>query len=75
MNDQNGLLDVAMTVSLATIAASAQADNANSALEAKATEIIKRDFRDKGIAKADRVNQDELQAMCSKYAGSVARQG
>jgi len=60
-------IGIALAMSMAIIAASAQAAESDSALEAKATAIIKRDFRDKGIAKADRVNQDELQAMCSKY--------
>ncbi len=40
-------------------------------LDIKTTEIIKRDFRDKGIIKATAVNQDELQAMCSKYLDKV----
>ncbi len=40
-------------------------------MDIKATEIIKRDFRDKGIIKATAVNQDELQAMCSKYDDKV----
>ncbi len=42
-----------------------------STLDSKTTEIIKRDFRDKGIIKATTVNQDELQAMCSKYVDKV----
>ncbi len=61
------IIRVAMAVSIVSIAATAQAGDTNSQLAAKTTAIIKRDFRDKGIAKADRVNQDELQAMCSKY--------
>ncbi len=36
-------------------------------LDAKATAVIKRDFREKGIAKVERVNQDEVQATCTKY--------
>ncbi len=40
-------------------------------LNIKVTEIIKRDFREKGIIKATAVNQDELQAMCSKYLDKV----
>ncbi|MBI5005947.1 MAG: sulfur oxidation c-type cytochrome SoxX [Nitrosomonadales bacterium] len=60
-----------MTVSLATASASVLAGSHDSKLEAKATAIIKRDFRDKGIAKADRVNQDALQAACSKYEDDV----
>lgn len=41
----------------------AQADK----LDEKAAAIIKRDFHDKGIALASRVNQDPLQAACSRY--------
>ncbi len=40
-------------------------------LDIKTTEITKRDFRDKGIIKATAVNQDKLQAMCSKYRDKV----
>src|SRR5512139_1204974 len=58
---------VALVVSM--VAAPAWAGDND--LSAKATAIIKRDFRDKGIAKADRVNQDELQAMCSKYVDQL----
>lgn len=59
------IVGAALSVSLASIVIPAQA--AESALDVKTTEIIKRDFRDKGIARADRVNQDELQSSCSKY--------
>ena len=41
--------------------------NADAKLDAKATAIIKRDFRDKGIAKVERLNQDDMQALCTKY--------
>jgi sulfur-oxidizing protein SoxX len=51
--------------------APAQAGKVDSDLDAKTTAIIKRDFHDKGIAKADRVNQDKLQAMCSKYVDKL----
>ena len=60
------ILGIAVTLGLAT-AVPVQAED----LDAKTTAIIKRDFRDKGIAKADRVNQDELQAACSKYLDDV----
>lgn len=59
------IVGAALTVSLASLVIPAQA--AESALDVKTTEIIKRDFRDKGIARADRVNQDELQSSCSKH--------
>jgi sulfur-oxidizing protein SoxX len=62
------LFGIAVSVCLATVTFSAQAGSKDDKkLDAKTVEIIKRDFRDKGIAKADRVNQDELQAACSKY--------
>jgi len=60
------IFGMAMTLCLAT-AVPVQAED----LDAKTSAIIKRDFRDKGIAKADRVNQDELQAACSKYMDDV----
>jgi sulfur-oxidizing protein SoxX len=69
------LLGVAVSVCLASATFSVQAgskqDKESRRLDAKTVEIIKRDFRDKGIAKADRVNQDELQAACSKYRDEV----
>ncbi len=40
---------------------------AEPSLDAKARAIIKRDFQDKGIAKADRVIQDELQVLCTRF--------
>ncbi len=40
-------------------------------MDIKTTEIIKRDFRDKGIIKATAVNQDELQSTCSLYLDKV----
>lgn len=65
------LFGMAVTVCLASATFSVQAGSKDAKeakrLDAKTVEIIKRDFRDKGIAKADRVNQDELQAACSKH--------
>ena len=39
------------------------------ALEAKAVEMMKVSFKEKGQAKLDRLNQDETQAQCSIYTG------
>ena len=66
---KNAKLIIAAT--LASLAVSGYASAAAENLDAKTTAIIKRDFHDKGIAKADRVNQDELQAMCSKYVDKL----
>lgn len=63
------IIGIAVTASLVAMAAPVLA----SELDAKTTQIIKRDFHDKGIAKADRVNQDELQAMCSKYVDNLPK--
>ena len=61
------IIGIVVAASLAAAILPAQA----ASLDAKTAEIIKRDFRDKGIAKATRVNQDELQAACSKYVDNV----
>jgi sulfur-oxidizing protein SoxX len=61
------IMSIAVSASLAFVVSPAFADKSASGLDAKTAEIVKRDFRDKGIAKATRVNQDELQAACSKY--------
>lgn len=50
-----------------SVGGTAWAANQAAALDAKAAAMIKRDFRDKGIAKVDRVKQDEVQAICTKY--------
>ena len=69
------LFGMAVTVCLASATFTAQAGSKDTKeakkLDAKTVAIIKRDFRDKGIAKANRVNQDELQATCSKYLDDV----
>ncbi|HZW25454.1 MAG TPA: sulfur oxidation c-type cytochrome SoxX [Gallionella sp.] len=58
-------------IGIVAVAAAAILPAQAASLDAKTAEIIKRDFRDKGIAKATRVNQDELQAACSKYVDNV----
>ena len=40
------------------------------AIRAKALEVMKASFKERGIAKLDRLNQDETQAVCSEYAAS-----
>lgn len=48
-----------------------QAGSASKDLDAKTAMIVKRDFQDKGIANVARVEQDALQAACSKYADKL----
>ena len=38
-------------------------------VRAKAAEVMKASFKDRGQAKVDRLTQDETQATCSQYAG------
>lgn len=69
------LFGMSVTLCLVSLSFSAhavsKAEKEAQKLDAKTVEIIARDFRDKGIAKADRVKQDELQAACSKYKDNV----
>ena len=63
---------VLLTLAFTFLAAPVHADSKEEAkLDAKAVEIIKRDFRDKGIAKVERLNQDEIQAACTKFRDKV----
>jgi sulfur-oxidizing protein SoxX len=65
------IIEVVGILVSASLTFSVQAGTDDAALDAKTVAIIKRDFHDKGIAKADRVNQDELQEMCSKYVDKL----
>ena len=38
-------------------------------LNAKALDVMKASFRERGQAKLDRLNQDEVQRLCSEYVG------
>ena len=65
------IIKFAIVLAISSLTITAQAGTDDAALDAKTTAIIKRDFHDRGIAKADRVNQDELQATCSKYIDNL----
>lgn len=41
---------------------------ADAALRKEAVDVMKASFRERGIAKLDRLDQDETQALCSQYA-------
>lgn len=67
-------ITVAMTAALAVLATPVHAaSKADAELDAKAVAVIKRDFRDKGIAKVDRLNQDDVQALCTKFLDQPPR--
>jgi len=72
--NKKGVVGVVMSLILAFLAAPAQAAGKSDAqLDAEAVAVIKRDFRDKGIAKVERLNQDEVQAQCTKYLDKPPR--
>ena len=63
-----------MALSVVFLAAPAQAAGKSAAeLDAEAVAMIKRDFRDKGIAKVERLNQDDVQSACTKFRDSPPR--
>ena len=54
---------------LASCAGSTEQNDAQ--LRAKALETMRASFKERGIAKLDRLDQDETQALCSKFATSA----
>ena len=44
----------------------------DAATTAKALALMKASFKEQGIAKLDRLNQDEVQRLCSEYSGDKA---
>jgi sulfur-oxidizing protein SoxX len=68
------LAGVAAVLALAGCAGSVAPGPSDAQARAKALEMMKAGFADKGIAKLDRLNQDETQALCSQYAtGSIPK--
>ena len=67
----NSKIVIALAASAAVVVAgcAAMQGPTDPALEAKAVEMMKVSFKEKGQAKLDRLNQDETQALCSQYAG------
>ena len=64
--DPRPILCLALALVLAGPALAADAAAA-AALDKKTAAIIERDFHAKGIARADRVKQDELQRLCTQF--------
>jgi len=54
---------------LVAIGCASMAHQAEEALGAKALELMKASFTEQGQAKLDRLNQDEVQKVCSEYNG------
>ena len=73
-NTKIALACAAAVATLAGCAGSMAPGPSDAATRAKALELMKAGFNEKGIAKLDRLNQDETQALCTQYAtGTVPK--
>ncbi len=70
-NVKIALTGSAVAVALAGCAGSMTPGPSDAEARAKALELMKAGFNEKGIAKMDRLTQDETQALCSQYAGGA----
>jgi len=71
---QGLLAGAAVAVALAGCAGSTAPSPSDAQTRAKALELMKAGFSEKGIARLDRLNQDETQALCTQYAtGTVPK--
>jgi sulfur-oxidizing protein SoxX len=59
---------LALSAALAGCAGSMSTGQSDAQLDAKALAMMKTSFKEHGIAKLDRLNQDETQRLCSEYA-------
>jgi sulfur-oxidizing protein SoxX len=69
MRTRRILVGAAVAVAVAGCAGSAQQSDAQ--LRAKALEVMKTSFKERGIAKLDRLDQDETQALCSQFGAAA----
>jgi sulfur-oxidizing protein SoxX len=63
------------TLALAGLSVCTLAYADNTALDKKFTQLLKQDFRTRGIATIDRVNQDAVQESCTKYNNEPPHEG
>ena len=72
MHIHRTLCSIAVAAALAGCAGSSPSTGENeAAVRQKALDMMKASFKERGIAKLDRLNQDETQALCSQYAPSL----
>jgi sulfur-oxidizing protein SoxX len=69
MRTRRILLFAAVAAVVAGCAGSAQQNDAQ--MRAKALEVMKTSFKERGIAKLDRLDQDETQALCSQFGANA----
>jgi len=70
-NVKIALSSTAVAVALAGCAGSMTPGSSDAEARAKALDLMKAGFSEKGIAKLDRLNQDETQALCTQYASGA----
>jgi len=68
MKKSNIIVLAAATAAIAAGCASMTRHD-DAALDAKALELMKASFKEQGIAKLDRLVQDDVQRLCSEYSG------
>jgi sulfur-oxidizing protein SoxX len=56
---------------LAGCTGTSPSSESDAAVRAKALDVMKASFKERGIAKLDRLNQDESQALCSQYGAKA----
>jgi sulfur-oxidizing protein SoxX len=71
MNTIRILASAAAAVAIAGCAGSTGTGQSDAELRAKALASMKASFKERGIAKLDRLDQDETQALCSQYGAKA----
>lgn len=71
--DMNAKWAVGVVMILTLTLLTACTGKTSAELDAKTVAVIKKDFRDKGIAKVERLNQDNVQALCTKFLDKPPR--
>ena len=67
-------ITISKTLVVACTVLFAGAAGAQAVSQAQAEAVMKASFKDRGQAKVDRLNQDETQALCSKYPAKVPKE-
>jgi sulfur-oxidizing protein SoxX len=65
------LTAASIAVAIAGCAGTTAPGQSDAQVNAKALEVMKASFKERGIAKLDRLNQDDTQALCSQYAAKA----
>jgi len=69
MNGRHAIVSISVAALAIAGCAAMQSGPSDAEARAKAAEIMKASFKERGQAKLDRLTQDETQQLCSQYAG------